>query len=282
MLAYDKDGKTVGKLSAEDTGDGTCQACMVKVNPEHQRKGLATSMYETLERKTKLKVIPDLEAQTKEGAAFWAQKKRKFGKSESLEKAASPKPKKISPPKNPESKLAKPKAPKVEGAGTEPEIHTVRGNSISPNPHIGGKGKGSIRPHLEDKGDHALLHLPIGSLPMYNPSNPHPLHQSGGKDLESLKDIYNSPKMREKHDRAMENYFKIESLCRQKKLPEEAVMHAVMFSIFSANSPVWNHELKYSRTNDLMNEYGITPMSSDFGNLKDRFLESDSPFDFPK
>ena len=298
VIAYDKEGKTVGKLSAEDTGDGTCQACVVKVNPEHQRKGLATSMYETLERKAKLRVTPDLEAQTDDAAALWAQKKRNFGKSEALEKADASKSIKVNDKrrfdakgnaKQKEAGVASTKAPatkakalKTKEPESEPKKSTVRGVPLTANPNIGGNRKGMVRPHLEDRGDKAILHLPIGSFPMYNPNNPHKLHQSGGKDLELLKDIYNSPKMREKHDRAMENYFKIESLCRQKKLPEEAVMHAVMFSVFSANSPVWNHELKYSRTNDLMNEYGITPMSSDFGNLKDRFLDSDSPFDLPK
>lgn len=84
ITAHDASGKQVGHLAAEDTGDGNFTAHMVEVEPAHQRKGLATAMYQLMERKTGLKAAPDLEAQTKPGEALWRQKKRPFGKSEKI------------------------------------------------------------------------------------------------------------------------------------------------------------------------------------------------------
>jgi GNAT superfamily N-acetyltransferase len=87
VTAHDHQGNVVGELSAEDLNDGTFQANMVEVHPEHRRKGIASAMYNHLQTKTGLKAVPDLEAQTPEGAAIWKQKNRPFGKSERLAKA---------------------------------------------------------------------------------------------------------------------------------------------------------------------------------------------------
>jgi GNAT superfamily N-acetyltransferase len=80
MQALDSSGRVVGHVVAEDLGDGTMQANIVDVHPEHQRKGLASAMYASLESRTGLRMVPDLEAQSKEGAALWRQKNRGFGK----------------------------------------------------------------------------------------------------------------------------------------------------------------------------------------------------------
>jgi GNAT superfamily N-acetyltransferase len=89
VTAHTHDGKAAGSLSAEDLGDGNFQVHLVDVHPDHRRKGIASAMYQLLEHKTGLKAIPDLEAQSKEGAALWRQKNRKFGKSE-LSKMSRP------------------------------------------------------------------------------------------------------------------------------------------------------------------------------------------------
>lgn len=90
VTAHDELGRAVGSLQAENLGDGTFQAHIVEVHPQHQRKGLATAMYVAMQKKTGLKAVPDLEAQSPEGAKLWRQKGRPFGKSEDLEKMSRP------------------------------------------------------------------------------------------------------------------------------------------------------------------------------------------------
>ncbi len=82
VTAHDHLGNVVGELSAEDLGDGTFQANMVEVHPEHRRKGIAGAMYDHMQSKTKLNAVPDLEAQTSDARKFWAS--RKINKSESV------------------------------------------------------------------------------------------------------------------------------------------------------------------------------------------------------
>lgn len=71
VVAHDPQGKPVGILQAEDLGDGTIQANNVKVHPHHKNRRIATGMYDLLQRKSGLKAIPDLEAQTKSAQGFW-------------------------------------------------------------------------------------------------------------------------------------------------------------------------------------------------------------------
>lgn len=71
VTAHAPDGTEVGSMHAEDLKDGTFQAHMVDVHPEHQRKGLGSGMYNLIAKKTGLKAVPDLEAQTAEGAKLW-------------------------------------------------------------------------------------------------------------------------------------------------------------------------------------------------------------------
>jgi ribosomal protein S18 acetylase RimI-like enzyme len=75
VTAHDHLGNVVGELSAEDLGDGTFQANMVEVHPEHRRKGIAGAMYDHMQSKTKLNAVPDLEAQTSDARKFWANRK---------------------------------------------------------------------------------------------------------------------------------------------------------------------------------------------------------------
>ncbi len=82
VTAHDHLGNVVGELSGEDLGDGTFQANMVEVHPEHRRKGIAGAMYDHMQSKTKLNAVPDLEAQTSDARKFWAS--RKINKSESV------------------------------------------------------------------------------------------------------------------------------------------------------------------------------------------------------
>ena len=73
-------GKKIGGLNTIKTPHGI-KVSMVYVDPEHQRKGLATAMYQAVETKTKTKLIPS-DKQTAQGQALWEQPNRQFGKSQ--------------------------------------------------------------------------------------------------------------------------------------------------------------------------------------------------------
>ena len=56
------------------------------VHPDHQRKGIATAVYNQMESKTNLKLTPT-SSQTQDARALWNQPNRPFGKSENLSKS---------------------------------------------------------------------------------------------------------------------------------------------------------------------------------------------------
>jgi 8-oxo-dGTP pyrophosphatase MutT (NUDIX family)/GNAT superfamily N-acetyltransferase len=253
IVAHDKNGNPIGELHAEDTGEGTFQAHIVEVHPDHQRKGIASGMYEALERKTKLKAIPDLEAQTKEGAALWRQNKRKFGNIKKLSKADA--------------------AEKINTEKDGPSL-TVMGASIKPNTHI------TYATHSRFDSETGTLHTPKGSFQVKIPSL---------KDQDYQK-ILNSSDIQDLHSSAMKNWFKLNNLIKTgQPLPDELIAHANIFSILSANTPVPQQELLYSRLIDTIKQKKLDPRSQEFseafkpkGAGLEAWRQSDSPIDLPK
>jgi RimJ/RimL family protein N-acetyltransferase len=92
IFAHDKNGKFVGSAyfthhgsyiqAADDDGNSS-----VIVHPEHQRKGLATAMYQHAEKISQASSVPS-EGRFEPGKKFWSQPNRPFGKS--LEKSSTP------------------------------------------------------------------------------------------------------------------------------------------------------------------------------------------------
>ena len=72
-----KQGKLVGWLLAQKDGAGSLSPLDVKINSEHRRKGLATSMYQLAEKETNRKFRRSV--QTTDAKKLWGQKNRPFG-----------------------------------------------------------------------------------------------------------------------------------------------------------------------------------------------------------
>lgn len=89
VSAYDNKNNLIGfaqftyDYTPDEDGPGLVAGDLkgwdVKVHPNHQRKGLASAMYELVEEKSGKKIIPG--GTTDEGSNFWNQPNRKFGKS---------------------------------------------------------------------------------------------------------------------------------------------------------------------------------------------------------
>lgn len=89
VTAYDKNNNVVGEASFSDhlvpNQAGTSlvshpdymKGWDVKVHPDHQRKGLASAMYEYAEKMSGKKILQG--GTTSEGSSLWEQKDRKFG-----------------------------------------------------------------------------------------------------------------------------------------------------------------------------------------------------------
>lgn len=85
VRAHSPKGKEVGSAKLYMHGK-TLSPSVVEVHPQHQRKGLASAMYQHIERHTGRKIMPDPDSWSVEGESLWSQPKRQFGKSEDLEK----------------------------------------------------------------------------------------------------------------------------------------------------------------------------------------------------
>jgi GNAT superfamily N-acetyltransferase len=84
VLAHDRNGVQVGRsLIGLSLRHGGNIPHLTYVEPEHQRKGIASAMYQHFENTTGEKVLPS-DMQSEEAEKLWAQPGRKFGKSESL------------------------------------------------------------------------------------------------------------------------------------------------------------------------------------------------------
>jgi len=82
LIAKDKYGNKVGSMEvSEDIHENTSVPRGPKVHPDHQRKGIASAMYQKYEKTTGNKLMPDYD-QSQEAKALWNQPKRPFGKDE--------------------------------------------------------------------------------------------------------------------------------------------------------------------------------------------------------
>ena len=75
--AFDKNGTLVGSVDFGPTmregglpNEVSLEAGLVGVKPEHQRKGIATAMYQAVQQTTGRRIIPSV-SRTKEGKALW-------------------------------------------------------------------------------------------------------------------------------------------------------------------------------------------------------------------
>lgn len=84
IRAYDKNGKEVGSVFYGSTSPETITPAVV-IDPEHQRKGLATAMYQMAEEKSGRRMVPEVSMETgqvshsKAAEALWNQPNRPFG-----------------------------------------------------------------------------------------------------------------------------------------------------------------------------------------------------------
>lgn len=153
------------------------------------------------------------------------------------------------------------------------KILTHRGKEVAPNPDI----KFNTKSFLDKQS--GILHTPKGSFKLNMPSL---------KDQEYQK-ILNSSDIQDIHTNAMNNWFKLNNIHKSgQQLPEDLIAHANIFSILSANTPVPQQELAYSRLVDTMNKLDIDPKSLHFtqamsmgGEGREEWQTSDSPTEFP-
>lgn len=155
-----------------------------------------------------------------------------------------------------------------------PNVLTHRGVPVDPNPKI----KNNTKSILDT--DTGTLHTPKGSFKLHMPDT---------KD-QDYQNILNSPDIQSIHTNAMDNWFKLHNLHQTgQKLPEDIIAHANIFSILSANNPVPQQELAYSRLVDTMKQLNLDPTHPDFaqamargGQGRETWKGKDRPQDFPK
>ena len=144
---------------------------------------------------------------------------------------------------------------------------TIRGKPVHENPQL-------TQSHFDER--QGVLHTPRGSFPMYIPSRD---PQQGA--AESFHNIMNDPKVNAFHNYATENWAKMNQLFKAGKLPPEAIMHAVLFSQLSPNTPVPDQELMYGHLADHMKQTGIDARSPEFGATKEGWMARDNPKEWP-
>lgn len=147
---------------------------------------------------------------------------------------------------------------------------TIRGKPIDAN--IEGTKTGFD----EKKG---VLHTPRGSFPMYIPSRDKETPDAGQK----FHNIMQDPKIAKFHDYAMENWSKMHQHLKAGTLPPEVVMHGVLFSQLSPNTPVPMQELMYAHLVDAMRHTGKDPRSKEgLDVLRADWLRRDQPQQWPE
>lgn len=147
---------------------------------------------------------------------------------------------------------------------------TIRGQQVPPNPQI-------VRPHFDEKK--GILHTSRGSFPIYVPSRDKDNPDAGQK----FHNIMNDPKINQFHDYAMENWTKLHQRLKAGTLPPEVIMHGVLFSQLSPNTPVPMQELMYSHLVDAMHAKQADPRvpGSFSPELKMDWLQRDQPQKWP-
>lgn len=164
--------------------------------------------------------------------------------------------------------VAKPRKTRVAPVVDEGGM-SVQGKPIKPNPHL-------AKPFF-DEGS-GVLHTPGGSFPMYIPSR-----DSNPDAGATFKGILEDPKVTEFHDRALENWAKVNSLLKNGQLPPEIVMHGTLFSQMSTHTEVPVQELMYAHLVDAMKHKGISAIDPRFGSeVGPEWLGRDKPNQLPE
>lgn len=159
------------------------------------------------------------------------------------------------------------KVPKVPAAKVElPQGLTNNGAPVKPNKKI-------TEPAFDEKK--GILHMPEGSFKVYIPGHDtpdmaHKFHQ-----------ILNDPKVNQFHNYAMENWSKAHQLLKAGRLPPEVAMHSVLFSNLSPNTPVPMQEMMYGHLVDSMKAKNASPLTENWKDVKNDWLERDQPQKFP-
>ena len=136
VVAHDAQGQVAGRAGFLHVPNGQhIQAQTVRVEPEHQRKGLASAMYAHAEKLTGKKVVPDT-AQSPDGQALWAgnAKAPQFGKVEAAGPAAAPQ--KQGEPQGPQAPQKQPPLPKPRVA-KPPSLKLSEADARRPCPVCG-------------------------------------------------------------------------------------------------------------------------------------------------
>ena len=167
------------------------------------------------------------------------------------------------------TKSQKPQVQQLQMAGMADRL-TIRGKPVNPNP------EGTKTAFDEKKG---ILHTPRGSFPMYIPSRDKETPDAGQK----FHNIMQDPKVTKFHDYAMENWSKLHQHLKAGTLPPEVIMHGVLFSQLSPNTPVPMQELMYAHLVDAMKATGKDPRSAEgLDVLRHDWLNRDQPQKWPE
>jgi hypothetical protein len=135
------------------------------------------------------------------------------------------------------------------------------------------QNKGLQAVHFDENT--GTLHMPQGSFKIYIPSHDTP--EMAAKFHQILSD----PKVEQFHGYAMENWAKAHKLLKAGQLPPEVAMHGVLFSNLSPNTPVPMQEMMYGHLNDSMKATGQNPLTENWPNVKQDWLDRDQPQKFP-
>jgi len=145
---------------------------------------------------------------------------------------------------------------------------TVRGKAVRANDNI-------TSPHFDERT--GTLHTQRGSFKMYLPQE-----DKFPGALESFHNALNDPKATHFHDYATSNWLKVHKLLKEGRLPPEVIMHSVLFSQLSPNTPVPMQELMYGHLVDTMKEKGVDARSPSFSSIKDDWIGRDTGKKFPE
>jgi GGDEF domain-containing protein len=168
----------------------------------------------------------------------------------------------------PAREQAKPKAARQQtlpGVSVKPAGLTVQGAPIKENPKL-------ARPFVDETS--GVMRTPRGDLRLYLPAH-------DGTD-EHFKKILSDPKIEEAHGRAMHGWVRTHDLLRQRRLPSEVVMHSVLFSELSPNTPVPIQELMYSKLVDAMAHTGHDPSKPGFEPAIQHWKQLNRPDEYPE
>ena len=128
-------------------------------------------------------------------------------------------------------------------------------------------------PHFDEQT--GTMHTEKGSFPVYIPS------QDTAENRDSFHNILNSPAVNKFHDYAVDNWSRLHAKLKDGQLPAPVIMHAVLFSQLSPNTPVPMQELMYGHLVDHMKDTGVDATSPAFGATKEGWMNRSSPEKFP-